>query len=245
MNDHPEFLNPSIFRRLDLFLSRKAILHALTGQLPNLKGTILDVGCGRMPYKTILLAPPSRVTKYIGLDLASGYYQQFGPFDLTWDGYSIPLPDRCVDCAIATELLEQCPDPEIVLRETARVLKPDGIFLFTVPFMWPVHDPPLDQYRFTPYAMQRLLQMAGFTDIRLEMFGGWDASLAQMIALWVRRRPMRPLFRKVLTCAALPLVYLFSRTDRVPVKLEDFQATVMITGFSGTARVCSVPVQQR
>jgi SAM-dependent methyltransferase len=228
---HDEFLNPISFQRLDFRLSRTAILNALTEQLPKLHGTLLDVGCGEMPYKRILLAPPSRVTKYIGLDLREGHYARFGPFDLEWDGKSIPLPDGSIDCAIATEVFEQCPHPETVMTELARVLKPRSLFFFTVPFLWPIHAPPHDQYRFTPYAIERQLKSSGFVDISLQVFGGWDASLAQMLALWVRRRPMRTRYRVVATAVALPIVRLLTKMDSPPT--APWQA--MITGMSGTA----------
>jgi SAM-dependent methyltransferase len=234
-NGQDDFLNPKMFGRLDSFHPRRAILNALKKQLPNFHGTLLDIGCGQMPYKPILLSSPSRVSTYVGLDLRDGQYARFGPFDLVWDGLHIPLEDNSIDCAIATEIFEQCQDPEIVMRETKRVLKAGGILFFTVPFLWPIHDPPMDQYRFTPYALERQLRNSGFADIKLEMFGGWDASLAQMIALWVCRRPMRSWCRRILSIIALPLVQLLGRLDRPPTFPEKFQSTVMVTGFAGTA----------
>jgi SAM-dependent methyltransferase len=231
---HHAFLNPKPVRQLEILLPRRAILNALAEQLPNLHGTLLDVGCGQMPYKPILLAPPSLVTKYIGLDLP---YRQYyaGPIDLEWDGVRIPLEDSAIDCAMATEVLEQCPYPEAVIQEIARVLKPGGRFFFTVPFLWPIHDPPHDQYRLTPFALERKLRNGGFTEVKLSIFGGWDASLAQMIALWVRRRPMRRVYRAALTVAAWPVARFLTKIDRVPASADDFRRTVMITGISGTA----------
>jgi SAM-dependent methyltransferase len=127
---------------LDSFHARKSILDAIRCALPLFRGTVLDVGCGHMPYKNFLLASPSRVTNYIGLDLAGGPYCNRP--DLTWDGNQLPLPDNAVNCALATEVLEHCPDPGNVLREMNRVLKPGGWVLITVPFLWPLHDVPYD-----------------------------------------------------------------------------------------------------
>jgi SAM-dependent methyltransferase len=233
-----DFLRPSpAATKIDRFLARRSILRALQAALPRLEGTLLDIGCGQMPYKPLLLAPPSRVSRYLGLDsrqdFGESYFARYGPPDLEWDGRAIPLPAGAVDCALATEVLIQVPRPGAFLQEAARVLKPGGLFFFTVPFLWPVHDAPYDQWRFTPFALRRLLEESGFTDVALSSLGGWDASLAQMIALWVRRRPMGPRRRWLLSQAAAPLVRLLAARDRpAPVYADQ----TMPTALAGTAR---------
>ena len=170
------------------YVVRCAILRAVQEALPRLRGVLLDVGCGSMPYRDIVLAGGSNVTRYLGLDIPDGTYS--GAWDLTWDGRHMPLADAEVDSVMATEVLEHCPEPGAVLREVCRVLKPGGVFFFTVPFVWPLHDVPHDEYRYTPFALERLLTDAGLTCERIEALGGWDATLAQVLGLWAARRPM-------------------------------------------------------
>ena len=230
MADHHEFLNPLCLpQTLDYCVHRRAILQALRTELPRFFGTVLDIGCGRMPYKSLVLAPPSRATKYIGLDLNNNIYQK--P-DLEWDGKTIPFTDDFIDCVMATEVFEHCPQPQAVMSEIHRVLKPNGFLFFTVPFLWPLHDVPHDEYRCTPFALRRLLLSAGFEKIALQALGGWDASLAQMIGLWARRRPLSPAKRKLLSAVATPVVRFLIRHDHLPT---NFHESCMITGISGTA----------
>jgi SAM-dependent methyltransferase len=226
-----QFLAPSCTpRNLDLFLVRSAILQALQETTRHFSGTLLDVGCGYMPYKSLVLAPLSRATRYLGLDLERSTYE--AKPDLCWDGDRIPLAENVVDCALATEVFEHCPSPELIMGETLRVLKPGGLLFFTVPFLWPLHDVPRDEYRYTPFALERHLRNSGFTQIKLKALGGWDASLAQTIGLWVIRRPMSSRKRAILSRLALPIIRYLARHDRLP---GEFREGLMITGLSGTA----------
>lgn len=225
------YLNPQFSAEtLDIFLPRRAILNALQAQLTHFHGLVLDVGCGNQPYRSLLLRPPSKATHYVGLDVPGTHYAR--P-DLYWDGQQIPMADCKVDCAILTEVLEHCPQPERLLSEVQRVLRPGGFLFLTVPFLWPLHDIPHDEYRYTPFALSRHLQAAGFSQIALAPLGDWDASLAQLLGLWVRRRPMGAKRRLILSRLLMPIVALLINRDQPSAQFRESQ---MITGLSGTAR---------
>jgi len=211
---------------LDSWIIKTSILRELYSAMPRFKGTMLDVGSGDMPYRDLVLAPPSVVDHYIGMDVVN---VTFKAPDVVWDGVDIPLGDATMDCAMATEVLEHCPDPQHVLIEIRRVLKPGGVIFITTPFLWPLHLMPYDQYRYTPCAMERMFRQAGFVGITVHAMGGWDAALAQMIGLWCRRRPM-PFFKKTLLSRLLiPVVKSLVKRDVIPVIFED---GVMLTGLS-------------
>lgn len=235
MSRHHDFINPRCSRAtLDIFVVRRAIVEFLCSQLRDFSGVVLDIGCGYMPYKSLVLAPPSRAQRYVGLDLKDNIYQK--P-DLEWDGRNIPLQDGSVDCALATEVLEHCANPDLVIREAHRVLKPGGLLFFTAPFLWPLHDVPHDEYRYTPFALERHLRNSGFGQIKVKALGGWDASLAQMIGLWVRRRRMSSRKRAILSTLALPFVRYLAGRDLPP---QTFDEDLMITGVAGTATKPSI-----
>jgi SAM-dependent methyltransferase len=134
---------------------------------------------------------------------------------------------------MATEVLEHCPQPEAVLREIFRVLRPGGLLFLTVPFLWPLHDNPHDEYRYTPFSLARHLESAGFCDARIKAMGGWDAALATMIGLWVQRRPIPRTARRVLQVSLFPVYRWLLSRDAVP---GTFEKSCMITGLSATAR---------
>jgi glycosyltransferase involved in cell wall biosynthesis/ADP-heptose:LPS heptosyltransferase/ubiquinone/menaquinone biosynthesis C-methylase UbiE len=226
------FLNPELsLENMDKYIVRTSILKALKAVLPEFKDTLLDLGCGEMPYRDLILAN-SKVNKYIGLDIENPLYQQQVKPDLFWNGERIPLENNNVDCVMATEVLEHIPYPEKILDEIRRVLKPEGILFLTVPFIWSLHTIPNDEYRYTPFALERMLKKSGFENINLKPLGGWDASLAQVIGLWVSRKPMNDDERKKYSENFFSLYKNLIEADQIPEKFTEGQ---LITGLSGTA----------
>lgn len=225
---------PLVSTNLDRYHIRSAIFSALKHASQLMSGHLLDIGCGKMPYKKYLL-DQANITNYTGLDIADAlnYHPDIKP-DLIWDGRVIPMPDKSYDAAMATEVLEHCPETDIVLKEIFRVLKPGGVIFFTVPFLWNLHEVPHDEYRFTPFSLKRHLSNSGFTEIEIFSTGGWHASLAQMLGLWVRRAPISSVKRKILSTLILPVFKFLLKKDVNPGR--NFKEGQMITGLYGWAK---------
>lgn len=230
-----QFINVKLTRTtLDKYYIRTSIFNALKSVLPKFEGSLLDIGCGKMPYKNYILEH-SNVEKYIGLDIENALvYDKAIKSDCTWDGRQMPFDNDSFDCAFGTEVLEHCPDPELVLKEVFRVLKPEGIFFFTVPFLWNLHEVPHDEYRYTPFSLQRYLESAGFKDIDIQATGGWHASMAQMLGLWARRSPLSKWKRKYISIFFKPIIKFLIKKDKY-IKVN-FVNGQMITGLYGTAK---------
>ena len=124
----PSFLHPALGPyTLDSYPPRKAINASLREALPSFTGTVIDLGCGIQPYRPMLLSPPSRAEKYVGVDLPGGYHNVHP--DVIWDGKTVPLPDGSANAVLLTEVLEHCPHPQQVLNELFRLLAPGGFVL--------------------------------------------------------------------------------------------------------------------
>jgi SAM-dependent methyltransferase len=219
---------------LDVYLIRTSIFNALKNSLQHLNGRLLDIGCGKMPYKEYILEN-SEVNDYIGLDIEGALeYDSTVKPDITWDEKNLPFDDNSFDCTICTEVLEHCFETGIVLKEIFRVLKPDGVLFFTIPFLWNLHEVPRDEYRFTPFSIERHLKSSGFKVPYIKATGGWHSSLAQMMGLWVRRAPIQNKVRIILSWCFKPMVnYLINQDKKYPVKFDEGQ---MITGLYGIAK---------
>ena len=227
------FLQVSLTKdAMDVYVPRSAILYAVKECMSTFYGDLLDIGCGKMPYKEMILSANKKVTSYTGLDLVDSSIHNTSIADIHWDGNIIPLADKCMDSAMATEVLEHSFYPEKTLLEINRVLKSGGFFFFTVPFLWPLHETPHDAYRYTPFSLQKHLEASGFEQINLSSLGGWDASLAQLLGLWAGETKMAGLKKKLITKLILKLIPYLLRKD---VKDNSFGQHCMITGLYGTA----------
>jgi SAM-dependent methyltransferase len=143
----------------------------------------------------------------------------------------MPFENESFDTIMATEVLEHVPDLEVYLKEVLRVLKPKGVFFFTIPFLWPLHEVPHDEYRYTPFSIEKHLKNVGFTNITLKATGGWHASMAQMLGLWVRRSPMPIKKRKALSFILKPIINYLIKLDKTDSIA--FKEGQMITGLYG------------
>jgi SAM-dependent methyltransferase len=227
------FLAPSLApSNIDRYLTRKAILHAICSCSDHLQGLCLDVGCGDQPYRSLLLQPPFQIQEVLGIDRGEDRYQQIPP-DLVLIEGKIPLLDASIDSALCTEVLEHCPHPVELLAEVHRVLKPGSSLVLTLPFLWPLHEVPYDWCRYTPFALNHMLVEAGFEVHELRPLGGYDRSLAQMLALWLRRRPMNRLIRAFLTMLLYP-VWTGLRLSSEP-DASGWDEGLMITGLMARA----------
>lgn len=221
---------------INSYFNDKAIYSFLQKNVGQLHGEVLDIGCGRMRYKQTILNS-GRVKKYIGLDLEAGKFSYSVPADIYWDGIKMPLADNSIDSAILFEVLEHCDDPRIVVAEAFRVLKPGGTILFSTPFLYQLHGIPFDFQRPTPFGLKKLFSDAGFAQIHTEGSGSWDASMGQMMSIWIAHRPMPTLVRKILRRVFVPLfrALLFFDNRQRKNSVSEWKDNDMIPGILGWA----------
>ena len=119
-----EFLHPS--KRRPHYLERVSIVQALRELHHRVKpGIMLDVGCGMKPYESLLKPPGSR---YLGTDwpvTMDGSYGNRTRADFFSDSMVLPFRESTFDTIISTQMLEHVRQPEVVIPEMARVLKPN------------------------------------------------------------------------------------------------------------------------
>ncbi len=127
--------------------------------LSELRGTILDIGAADRWVAQYLPAS----THYIALDYPSTGRDLYAARpDVFADGARLPFADESIHHVICLEVLEHVRWPDQLLAEVARVLKPGGQLLLSMPFLYPLHDAPHDYQRYTEHGLARSLTNAGF-----------------------------------------------------------------------------------
>ena len=215
-------------KNLDVWYHRNSIHKFIEKSILDFNGIVLDVGCGRMPYKNIILEQ-NNVTKYIGLDIETAIDYGGEKADILWINNRIPLDDQSVDSILCTEVLEHIFDLNLFLLEIRRVLRPEGKAFFTIPFLWPLHEVPHDAHRLTPWMVNQAMTNSGFKNINIYALGGWHAALGQMLGLWVKRSGLNKYLQFILSFPALLICKFLFYKDR---PIHHFNESTMITGLA-------------
>lgn len=156
-------------------------------------GNVLDIGCGEKLIKKYL----SDNCKYIGLDYYKTSVEWYGSNpDVYGDAQNLMFADNCVDSVLLLDVLEHLPDPEHCLDEVSRILVEHGVFIIFVPFLYPIHDSPLDFHRWTIFGLRRLVQKHNFEIIEethegnpVELAGlMMNIALSKTVLNWFHRK---------------------------------------------------------
>jgi SAM-dependent methyltransferase len=203
------------------WLIKKLVNDKIKARLPNLSGTVLDLGCGVRPFEQDIL--PYAIS-YIGIDWSNSLHGLHA--DVVADLNKIlPLRDAVVDHVVSFEVLEHLAEPGTMLREAFRVLRPSGAITLSVPFQWWVHEEPWDYQRFTRYGLEYQLGKAGFKNIVIEPTSGfwsmWILKLNYQLTWLIKGpRPVKILIRGCLVPfwwlgqTLAPILDRFWREDR-------------------------------
>jgi SAM-dependent methyltransferase len=209
---HFQFL-PSFYARRDI--SRDGA---------RLTGRLLDLGCGNQPYRPYLTG----VGQYIGLDYPTtqGEPPPGAKPQVHGDARKLPFPDHSFDGLLCSQVLEHVDQPETVVREMGRVLKPGGVGLLSLPFFYNLHMEPNDYFRFSPYGIKALLERNGLSVRQLRGQGGLGTLLVQMFHNWLfsglARRARRTVLMKALLALLLPLLLLLSTVNNLAALALDY-----------------------
>jgi SAM-dependent methyltransferase len=172
------------------------VLHAaFSGVAPG--ATVVDLGCGDMPYRTTITALGHN---YKGADIDAGADLLIGS-----DG-RVNLSDASAEVVLSVQVLEHVRDLDAYCAEIRRLLKPGGTLFLSTHGTWLYHPHPEDHWRWTrtgliaalidrglavenilglvgPLATTTTIRLTGFawTLRRLPLLGGLLAGLLAIV----------------------------------------------------------------
>lgn len=162
------------------YFARRGLARELRALLPRLDGDVLDVGCGRKPYRELTPA-----TRYVGLDIDTPETRALAAADLFYDGGRFPVADASFDGVLCSQVLEHVFEPEPFLAEIRRVLRPGGRLVLAVPFVWDEHEQPRDFARYSSFGLRALLERNGFVVLEQRKSVDDARVLVQLAAGWL------------------------------------------------------------
>lgn len=180
------------------YFARRGLDRAIKRHAAGLHGDLLDVGCGTKPYQ-----PYFRTASYVGLEIEGNNPGA----DFHYDGHTFPFDDGRFDAVVCNQVLEHVFNPERFLSEIARVLKPGGRLLLTIPFVWDEHEQPHDFARYSSFGLAHLLRERGFEIEQHEKINDDISVIFQLLN-----------------------AYLFKVTSRLPGSLR-FALTITLMAF--------------
>lgn len=134
-------------------------------------GVVLDAGAGRAPYKQELIDRGVRLVT-VDVEDRSGDVTHIADIqDLA------VIESASMDTIICTNVLEHVPRPWDAVSAMARVLKPGGALILSVPHLSPLHELPHDYFRYTRFGVSSLLEQGGFEVVDVQEVGG-------LLAFW-------------------------------------------------------------
>ncbi len=163
---------------------------------PLFRGTLYDLGAGEAPYREFFL---EHADEYVAVDWGNSLHDTRA--DIVADlNEVLPIEAAVADTVVSLSVLEHLCEPQRMVSEAFRILKPGGALVLQVPWQWWIHEAPHDYFRYTPYGLEHLLTRAGFEDVHVEAQAGFFSMITLKANYFSTRflrgpRPLRLLLR--------------------------------------------------
>lgn len=113
---------------------------------------VLDVGCGRKPYRRYF--EDSQL--YIGID------KNPKAADVVGVAEALPVRNAIFDVVLCTQVLEHVEQPQKALNEMKRVLRTNGLLILSTHGFWIEEHEPTDYWRWTFQGLTKILDECRF-----------------------------------------------------------------------------------
>jgi SAM-dependent methyltransferase len=132
-------------------------------------GVLCDLGCG---YAPLYLMYKDYAEEVVLCDWENSLHKNEN-IDFECDlNQALPFEDCSFDTILLSDVLEHIYEPKSLLSEISRCLRTGGNLMLNVPFYYWLHEEPHDYYRYTYYALRRMIETCGLELRYFEGIGG-------------------------------------------------------------------------
>jgi SAM-dependent methyltransferase len=196
------------------------------------KGCLYDLGAGESPYRNFFL---ERADKHVAVDWAGTFHNSKA--DIVADlNLPLPIENEVADSIVSLSVMEHLCEPQCMLNEAYRILKPLGNMVLQVPWQWHIHEQPYDFFRYTPFALKYMLNKAGFTEIVVKPQSGFFTMWLLKINYFSLRLIRGPRFMRTVIKAILTPIWFINQTAAPWLDRFDRNWSAESTGFIVSAR---------
>ncbi|UXP31962.1 class I SAM-dependent methyltransferase [Reichenbachiella agarivorans] len=147
---------------------------------------VLDAGAGDQIYRSLL-----QHTQYESADFEK-VDKEYAQSTYVCDLKEIPVENNRFDYILFNQVMEHLPEPNLVLTELNRVLKPDGKIIYTGPLFYEEHEIPYDFFRYTQFSLRKMFSDAGFEIERLDWMEGYFGTVGYQLNRMAQYLPTNP-----------------------------------------------------
>ena len=171
-----------LFYKLSKKLSRKNLYEFIQKSFDKIKLVKIE-------YKNLNIGSGGDISKIVKKNFDDVYEIDIDPnrkpdqiIDVCSKNFEINLNYK-PNIVCAFEVLEHTTNPINAVNNIYKILKPGDYFLISVPYIMPLHDEPVDYYRFTKHGLKLIFKE--FSDVKIYERNGW---LEAIFVIFARMR---------------------------------------------------------
>jgi SAM-dependent methyltransferase len=176
----------------EYFLIKRKVTNLIGNALKDKNSKILDLGCGECPYYHKKVSG-----KIVCADLILTKTAH-----IVSDADKLPFKPNSFDTVLSVNSFYYFKNPFNVVKQLHKLLKRDGKLILMLPFFYPIHDVPVDKYRFTEYGLKTVLNDE-FKIEKISTIGGFFNLPAVILHALMKglplisTKPIRPIMKLI------------------------------------------------
>lgn len=176
--------NDLIVNRIKFFLKKYPVFFSAVYKFfgASLVGVSPEKFLKKIGPQKIILNLGSGV-KIINQDVINIDFYPFANVDIVADISDLPIDSNSIDAIINESVLEHIGQPEKIVSEMHRLLKPGGYIYLSVPFIVSFHSSPDDYYRWTKPGLR--MMMFHFSEIEVGVRYGPTSAMIYIVSEWL------------------------------------------------------------